>query len=95
MKPIIRQAITSKYIPPTNTRGARYRAECARGSITVSEDYGLNSDENHIAATLKLIARFVAEDKKQYGTPADKNPWSKPFVSGQIKSGEYVHVFTA
>ena len=36
------QAITTRYLPCTNCRGSRIKAECERGSITVSWDDSLN-----------------------------------------------------
>lgn len=84
------QAIETKYIPATNYRGSRIKASCERGSITVSYDCALNSEEAHIAAVKALVAKFVKEDEKRYGT--NNNPWSKPFVTGGLKK-TYVHVY--
>ena len=59
-------AIGTKYIPCTNYRPSRVKAfvlEPASGSwgrrreITISWDSALNSDENHTAAALALIAK--------------------------------------
>jgi hypothetical protein len=88
------QAIITKYLGPTNSRGARIKAECERGKIFFPFPYELSGDEVHRAAVHALVEKFAAEDVKQYGTPKDKNPWLRPFVTGQIPSGEYVHVFT-
>lgn len=38
------QAIKTKYLPATNTKPSRIKAECEAGSITISYDYRLNSD---------------------------------------------------
>ena len=96
------QAIITKFVPPTNTKPSRYKAACARGSITVSADYSLNPDGNHDRVARLLIAKFLAEDAAEakangnkYGYDPKRNPWAKPFVTGQIPSGAYVHVFTA
>ena len=35
------QAIQTKYIGPTNTKGARIKAFCAAGSITIPYNYEL------------------------------------------------------
>ena len=86
------QAIETKYLGPTNVRGSRIKASCGRGSITVSCDDALNTEDAHIAAVDALIAKFVKEDEKRYGT--NKNPWSNKRVCGGTKKG-YVHVFVA
>jgi hypothetical protein len=49
------QAITTKYLPATNTKGARIKASCAARSIIVPYTY---SDEPHRAAALALITRL-------------------------------------
>lgn len=76
------QAITTKYIGPTNTRGARIKARCAAGSLTVGFDYALNEDERHRGAAEAL--------RKKLGWTADH--YGK-IVSGVIHTGEHVHVF--
>lgn len=86
------QAIISKYVSPTNYRGARVKASCERGSITLSWPDELSGEACHVWAKEQLIARFVKEDSERYGSEA--NPWTRPTVCGQIPSGEYVHVFT-
>ena len=50
------QAITTRYLGPTNTRGARVKATCEAGTHTVSWDYALSSFENHAAAARALVA---------------------------------------
>lgn len=77
------QAITTKYLAPTNTQGARIKAKCAAGQLVVEFDYALNEDERHQKAAEAL---------------RDKLGWNKDFygrlVSGVIHTGEHVHVFT-
>ena len=92
------QAIETKLIPATNTKPTRIKARCDRGSIilsadSLSGDQMNDSESTHRAAARALIARFVAEDQEQYGTPPDKNPWSWPFVTGGTREG-YAHVYT-
>ncbi len=84
------QAIETKYIGPSNYRGSRIKATCERGSITISYDDALNSDEAHIAAADALVAKFVKEDEKRYGT--NRNPWSTKRIMGGLKKTN-VHVF--
>jgi hypothetical protein len=54
----MRQAITTKYLGPTNSRGSRVKATASAGSVTLSWDHALDSDENHRAAALALAAKF-------------------------------------
>ncbi len=84
------QAIETKYIGPTNYRGSRIKATCERGSISISYDNALNSDDAHIAAADALVAKFVKEDEKRYGT--NRNPWSARRIMGGL-SKTNVHVF--
>ena len=48
------QAITTRFIGPTNSRGSRFSATCRAGRVIVSRDYSLNANENHIAAANAL-----------------------------------------
>ena len=52
------QAITTKYLGATNFRGARVKATCQAGSITVSWDCAGNVDENHDLAARALIVKL-------------------------------------
>ncbi len=89
-KPFATQAIVTRYLGPTNYKGARIKATCARGSVVISYPHELNQDERHDFAASALVAKFVKEDAAKYGT--HKNPWSAKRVMGVIPSGEYVHV---
>lgn len=53
-----RQAITTKFLGPTNSRGSRIKATAAAGSVTVSYDHALNTDDNHSAAAKALAAKY-------------------------------------
>lgn len=90
----MQQAITTKFVCPTNTKGARIKASCERGSITIEWDYDLNVEENHAAAKKALVEKFAKEDEKQYGQPKDKNPWLRPTAHGVMDDGRHVFVFT-
>ena len=88
------QAIITKYLSATDCRGSRIKAKCERGSITIPYPHEKREGEDtHRAAMQALINKFLDEDEKQYGTPPLANPWSRRMVTGQIPSGEYVHVF--
>jgi hypothetical protein len=52
------QAITTKFIPATNTRGSRVKASAQTGSITLDWDYRLGTEDNHKAAALALVNKF-------------------------------------
>ena len=52
------QAIQTKFLGPTNTRGARVKAIADAGSITVQWDHRLNIQDNHRAAAVALARRY-------------------------------------
>lgn len=52
------QAITTKYLGPTNNRGARVKAKCQAGSVTIAWDHSKDSDENHDAAAKALAVKL-------------------------------------
>ena len=91
----MQQAITTKYIGPTNTRGSRIKASCERGSLTVDWDYDLNQGENHAAAKKMLVEKFTQEDEKKYGACKGQsvNPWLQPTAHGVLEDGRHVFVF--
>ena len=75
------QAIETKCIAATNTRGTRIKAKCWAGETTVSYDYSLNGDEIHIRAAHAL--------REKLGWASDDGK----LVTGQLANGNYVHVF--
>ena len=75
------QAITTKFIGPTNTRGSRIKASAYAGSITVGYSHELNSDENHRAAAEALCAKM--------GWPG-----SDTLISADLPKSGYVFVFS-
>lgn len=58
----MRQAILTKYLSPTNTRGARIKAWCEAGSITIPYQYEKNTDESHALAA-RLLHEKLGWDK--------------------------------
>jgi 6-phosphogluconolactonase (cycloisomerase 2 family) len=48
------QAITTRFIGPTNSKGSRFSATCRAGRVIVPRDYALNANDNHIAAANAL-----------------------------------------
>lgn len=73
------QAIVTKYLPATNTRGSRIKAYTHDVSITVRWDHELSNDvDNYRQAAMALVAK--------YGWPADN------WISGGAPDG-YGYVF--
>jgi hypothetical protein len=54
----MRQAIQTKYLGPSNVRGARVKATSDAGSVILSWDHAVGVEENHIAAALALAAKW-------------------------------------
>ena len=72
------QAIITKYLGPTNTRGGRFKAVCQAGSITVPHEYR-GSVVEHTEA-----ARALAE----------KLGWDGTFIGAALPDGKgYAFVF--
>lgn len=92
------QAILTRILPATNTRPTRYRVSANRGSITIAADPiakedAIGSAQAHRRAALQLIWRFIREDKAEYGTPENKNPWGRHFATGCLPNGDFAHVY--
>ncbi len=79
------QAITTKFVNPTDTKGSRIKATAEAGSVTVAWDYDLNTEGNHTAAAKALCAKLG-------WVPAADNRYTET-VAGYLKAGHYVHVF--
>lgn len=74
----MRQAISTKFLGATNTRGARIKAVSASGhALITSYEHAMNSDENHKAAALAL---------------AEKLQWVGEWFGGATASG-YTFVY--
>jgi hypothetical protein len=65
------QAIVTKFLGPSNTRGSRIKARAAAGSITIPYNHSLNSQANHVAAASAL---------------AEKLGWNGFWISGGLPS---------
>ena len=74
---MIRQAIRTKYLGPTDTKGSRIQAKCDAKTITVHYKSELNSEQNHIQAAKELCKRLG---------------WKGSMATGSIQH-EYFHVF--
>lgn len=54
----VTQAIETRYLGATNTKGGRIKATAWAGSVTVPYDHALDTAENHQAAADALIAKY-------------------------------------
>ena len=52
------QAITTKFMSPTNVKGSRIKATCQAGSLTLHWDHALNPDQNHCRAAKALAVKL-------------------------------------
>ena len=52
------QAIVTKYIPPTDTKGPRIKATAMAGSVIIRYDHELSHDEPFRKAAQALCAKF-------------------------------------
>lgn len=52
---ITTQAIETKYLRATNTKGSRIKASAWAGSVTAPYDYALSAEQNHRAAAMALV----------------------------------------
>lgn len=82
-------AISSRFVGPTNTRGARVRVHSSHtlGARFFAWNYELRERENHAAAVGAYLAEIAAADKSGRG-------WGTLplYCHGVLASGE--HVFT-
>ena len=72
------QAIQTKYIGPSDSRGSRVKATADAGTITVSYDHALGIEGNHAAAAVALCRKLG---------------WPGTLVGGGLKDNSYVFVF--
>jgi hypothetical protein len=72
-----RQAIQTKFLGPTNSRGSRVKAFAAAGSVTISWDHRLNSERNHKAAAEMF---------------ANRMNWVGAWAAGTLPGGDMVFV---
>lgn len=86
------QAITTKYLSPTDTKGARIRAVCAAGSITVGYPYGLSGDAVHAYAAMALV-RKLGWVPKHTETGEHQNGYVGAWACGGLPNGGYVFAF--
>ncbi len=78
------QAIQTRYLAPTNSRGARIKAWAAAGSITISYPYELSGQACHRAAAEALVKKLGWDDPHYGG-----------LLGGCLPSGDYSFVFNS
>jgi hypothetical protein len=64
---VMRQAIWTKFLSPTDTRGVRIKACCEAGSVIVPWDHALNIDANHATAAQALAYKLGWDDSPMAG----------------------------
>jgi hypothetical protein len=52
------QAITTKFFGPSNVKGARIKATCEAGSITIGYRHELTGEGPHAAAAMALVRKL-------------------------------------
>jgi hypothetical protein len=55
---MMRQAIVTKYLGPTNYRGSRIKAKAFAGTVTVPYDCSKSAEDNHAKAAKALALKF-------------------------------------
>jgi hypothetical protein len=71
------QAITTKFLPPTNVRGSRVKATAQAGSVTLHWDHALNPEGNHRAAAMAFVRKFK---------------WDGEWIGGGLHNGDMVWI---
>ena len=84
------QAITTKYVGPTNFRGSRVVAKCEAKRIFVDWDDSLDSEENHNAAAKKLAALLQWEGRWVAGGLPDTSGNCYVCVDGCFQDQQFV-----
>ena len=73
------QAIHTKYIKPTSTKGPRVMAKCGEDQVLSAWDYELGTEANH-----RLAAALLC----------DLLSWpTERLITGALPDGSYCHVF--
>ncbi len=76
------QAIQTKILPPTNTRGCRIKAISWAGSITIPFPDAEYTDDAHMQAARALLEKLEWTDERYYGT----------LHQGTLPNGDFCHV---
>lgn len=60
---MITQAIETRYLGPTNTKGSRIKATAWAGSVTIPLDYGVSTEMAHWLAAAALQEKLGWDGK--------------------------------
>lgn len=75
------QAVVTRYLGPTNYRGARIKATASAGTVTIPYPYELDERQAHWAAASKLIDHYEwPQENWACGGMPDKSRDSYVFV---------------
>lgn len=80
------QAIVTKYLGPTNSRGARIKATARAGSITVSYNHVRDVEQNHKRACVMLVDKLGWVEKEGVA-------YAGVWHAGGLPNGDMCHVF--
>ena len=87
-------AIQTKKLSATNTRGARIKATLVgETSIILSYNYAISDVSNHREAALALLEKLYAQDT-QAGIEPGVNRGRWKLATGILADGSYAHVWT-
>ena len=88
-------AIVSKYVGPTNSRGARIIVKSQRSRRSYSYPYELSGADCHTWAVDQYLSSIIAEDRKEYGS--DSTGWGTiaDYSVGVLPAGEHAFVRNA
>ena len=64
---ITTQAIETRYLGPTNTKGGRIKASAWAGSVTLPYDHALSTEKNHAKAAFALLLKMGWNGKYAQG----------------------------
>lgn len=84
----MKQAIITRYLPATETKGSRIKAEATSGSITVPYDYDFDPNGNHTAAAAALALKLGQQYPHGDGW---RGYWIGGGAAGE-RGNVYVHV---
>ena len=87
-------AIQTKKLSATNTRGARIKATLVgETSIILSYNYAISDVSNHREAALALLEKLHSLDTQAPNEQA-VNRWRWKLATGVLADGSYAHVWT-
>lgn len=84
----MRQAITTKFLGPTNHRAARIKASAQAGNVTVAWDHALGAAENHCEAAKALALSYGWDGVWAGGANAEGDGYVFVQVAGQSTAFE-------